>query len=167
VTVENGVLRSFDVGLYAHDGANEVRVSSLLVSGNFFGVYISGTEASVKSSAAAGNGGSGVYVQGESARVQTATAVGNHFDGISIDGDAASVRSSTASGNESDGIIVAGDAAVVRSNRAEANGFSGGVSDAAGLGIEVVNGSFTTPPVGTNVARGNDAPNECNPASLC
>jgi hypothetical protein len=121
----------------------------------------------VKSSAAAGNGGSGVYVQGESARVQTATAVGNHFDGISIDGDAASVRSSTASGNESDGIIVAGDAAVVRSNRAEANGFSGGVSDAAGLGIEVVNGSFTTPPVGTNVARGNDAPNECNPASLC
>jgi len=166
VTVENGVLRSFDVGLYAHDSADDVRVSNLLASGNFFGVYISGNGASVKSSAASGNGG-GVYVQGESARVQTVTAVGNHFDGISIDGDAPSVRSSTASGNESDGIIVAGDAAVIRSNRAEANGFSGGVSDAAGLGIEVVNGSFTTPPVGTSVARGNDAPNECNPASLC
>jgi hypothetical protein len=166
VTVENGVLRNFDVGVYAHDGADEVRVSDLLASGNFYGVYISGNKVWLKSASASGNA-VGVHVQGDSARVQTATAVGNQLDGISIDGDAASVRSSTASGNGADGIVLAGDAAVIRSNRTEANGFSGGASDAAGLGIQVVNGSFTTPPVGTNVARGNDAPNECNPSSLC
>jgi len=166
VTIENGVIRNFDVGVYAHNSADEVRVSDLLASGNFYGVYISGNKAWVRSSAASADA-VGVYVQGDSARVEKATAVGNHLDGISIAGDAASVRSSTASGNESDGISVAGDAAVIRSNRAEANGFSGGASDAAGLGIQVVNGSSTTAPVGTNVARGNDAPNECNPAYLC
>jgi hypothetical protein len=166
VTVKNGVLRNFDVGVYAYDGADEVRVSDLLASGNFSGVYIVGNEAWVKSSAASANG-PGIYVQGESARVEKATAVGNQLSGISIVGDAASVRSSTASGNGGDGIVVAGDAALIKSNRAEANGFSGGASDGAGLGIEVVNGSFTTPPAGTNVARGNDAPNECIPASLC
>ena len=165
VTVENGVLRNFDVGVYAHGSADEVRVSGLLAAGNFYGVYISGDKAWVKSSAADANG-PGIYVQGESARVDRATAVGNELSGISIVGDVASVRSSAASGNGGDGIDVAGDAAVIKSNRAEANGFAGG-SDGAGLGIEVVNGSFTTPPAGTNVARGNDAPNECNPASLC
>jgi hypothetical protein len=165
VTVENGVLRNFDVGVYAHGGADEVRVSDLLASGNFSGIYISGNKAWVKSSAASANG-PGIYVQGASSRVEKATTVGNQLSGISIDGDAASVRSSTASGNGGDGIVVAGDAAVIRSNRADANGFSDGTAG-AGLGIEVVNGSFTTPPAGTNVARGNDAPNECNPASLC
>src|SRR5262245_21696136 len=49
VTVKNGVLRNFDVGVYAYDGADEVRVSDLLASGNFSGVYILGNEAWVKS----------------------------------------------------------------------------------------------------------------------
>jgi len=165
VTVENGVLRNFEVGVYAHGGADEVRVSGLLAVGNFAGVYISGNKAWVRSSTVAADD-LGIYVQGGSARVEKATAVGNQLSGISIDGDTASVRSSTASGNGGDGVRVAGDAAVINSNRAEANGFLDGVAG-AGLGIEVVNGSFTTPPAGTNNARGNDAPNECHPASLC
>jgi hypothetical protein len=50
-------------------------------------------------------------------------------------------------------------------NRADGNGFVGGVSDGLGLGIRVQN--FTTAPVGTNLARGNDDPAECDPGSLC
>jgi hypothetical protein len=71
---------------------------------------------------------------------------------------------STASGNGVAGIHVDGDAANISKNRAVANGFTGG-PDLAGLGIFVEN--FTTPPRGTNTARGNDDPSECSPAALC
>jgi hypothetical protein len=76
----------------------------------------------------------------------------------------ASIKSSTGSGNGVSGIVVSGDAAVLTSNRAEGNGFSGGVSDGNGTGITV---DSTTPPVGTNLARGNDYAGECNPSALC
>lgn len=58
-----------------------------------------------------------------------------------------------------------GDAAALQGNRADGNGFLAGASDDFGLGIEVT--GFTTAPIGTNVALGNDDPAECNPASLC
>jgi len=50
-------------------------------------------------------------------------------------------------------------------DRAEANGFAGGASNAVGLALSAV--GYTIAPVGTNVARGNDDPNECQPVSLC
>ena len=49
------------------------------------------------------------------------------------------------------GITVAGNSASIVSS-------TGAASDGAGLGIDVVKGSFTAPPAGTNVARGTTTP---------
>jgi hypothetical protein len=106
----------------------------------------------------------GINAGGASASVKSSTATGNGILGINIDGPSASLISS-ASGNGEGGISVNGDATQIRGNRAEANGFAGGSSDLAGLGIVAF--GYTKAPVGTNIARGNDDPTECNPASLC
>jgi hypothetical protein len=79
--------------------------------------------------------------------------------------DTAKIVSSTVSGNADGGIAVDGNAAQLKGNHAEANGFAGGASNAVGLGLSAV--GYTIAPVGTNVARGNDDPNECQPVSLC
>ena len=128
-------------------------------------VHLLGASESVKSSAASGNH-DGILIGGDSGKIQSSSAVGNGSFGIFITGDSGSVSSSTASGNGVHGVEVLGDAAKLSGNRAEANGFAGGsASDLTGLGI-FVPGS-TTAPVGTNVARGNDDPAECDPTSLC
>jgi hypothetical protein len=145
VTVKNGVVRSFDVGLQVWPAADGFTVANVLVSGSYTGISVSGDSASMKSVTASGNG----------------------FYGIYIGGNAATIKSSTASGNQTGGIYVAGDSTVIKNNRAEANGFVGGTSpsDLDGLGIYAL--AFSTPPVGKNTARGNDHPAECQPASLC
>jgi len=97
--------------------------------------------------------------------VQSSTASGNAGDGISVTGPSTTIRSSSASGNEADGIHVVGNDARITGNRTDAKGFPGGASDNTGVGIEV--GGYTTFPVGKNVARGNDDPVECFPASIC
>jgi hypothetical protein len=141
-------------------------VTSSTASGNgLHGIWMEGTKHSVKSSTAVGNAGYGIVVSGDAASVTSSSANGNKATGVRVVGSSASIKSSTTSGNGGNGIAVSGDATVLQDNRAEANGFPGGNSDGAGLGIE--NTSFTTPPVGTNVARGNDNPAECGPASLC
>lgn len=103
VTIKSGVLRNFQRGLDAANGADRLALSSVVVSGNNgLGLYLSGDSASVKSSTFSGNAGFGVYVAGASA----------------------TIVSSTASGNGSEGIRVFGDGAAVSANRAEANEFS-------------------------------------------
>ena len=97
--------------------------------------------------------------------MQSSSASGNGNDGIFVTGTSAKIRSSSASGNENDGIHVVGNVGRITGNRTDANGFPGGASDNAGLGIEV--GGYTTFPVGTNAARGNDDPVDCFPASIC
>ena len=124
-----------------------------------------GTKQSVKSSTAVGNAGYGIVVSGDAASVTSASANGNKAHGIRVVGSLASIKSSTTSGNGGHGIYVSGDAATLKANRAEANSFPGGVSDDAGFGI--VTTGFTTPPAGTNVARGNDQSAQCDPSSLC
>jgi hypothetical protein len=99
--------------------------------------------------------------------VKSSTFSGNAGFGVYVTGASATIGSSTASGNGMEGIRVFGDGAAVSANRAEANGFSGAASDGAGLGIDVVKGSFTAPPAGTNVARGDDDPADCDPFHLC
>ena len=79
-------------------------------------------------------------------------------------GDSGSIKSSTASGNDGYGITVLGNAASLKSNQTDGNGFADG-SALGGLGINVTD--YTTPPVGKNVARGNDDPTDCQPALLC
>ena len=151
-------------GIHVLVGPGSVTKST--ASGNgLHGIWMEGTKQSVKSSTAVGNAGYGIVVSGDAASVTSASANGNKAVGIRVVGALASIKSSTTSGNGGHGIAVSGDATVLKGNRAEANGFPGGNSDGAGLGIE--NTSFTTPPVGTNVDRGNDDPAECNPASLC
>lgn len=165
VTIENGALRNFDYGLVGF-AAGKLVVSALRMSGNAGGgLFVVGPAASVRASTATGNGGDGLYVLGASVRVQSSTASGNLGNGIYVSGTSAAIRSSNAFGNAQYGIAVSGDAAVVEGNRAEANGFADGASDLGGLGLDVF--GYTTAPVGTNVARGNDDPAECRPASLC
>jgi hypothetical protein len=82
-----------------------------------------------------------------------------------VQGDDASIASSIASGNGNTGIGVDGNFAAIKGNVANANGFPGGASDDTGPGIGVV--GYTTAPVGTNAAHGNDDPTECTPALLC
>jgi hypothetical protein len=141
-------------------------VTSSTASGNgLHGIWMEGTKQSVKSSTAVGNAGYGIVVSGDAASVTSASANGNKAVGVRVVGSLASIKSSTMSGNGGHGIYVSGDAATLKANRVEGNGFPGGNSDGAGLGIE--NTSFTTPPVGTNVARGNDDPSGCFPSWLC
>ena len=141
-------------------------VSSSTASGNgFYGIFVIGAAASVRSSTASGNAENGIAVGGASASVKSSAASGNGQTGISVSGTSVSVSSSVASGNAMTGIGVSGDAAVITGNRAETNGFAFGASDHNGFGIYAT--GYTTAPVGTNVARGNDDPSECQPASLC
>lgn len=211
VTVENGVVRNFESGIYAVGHADRVVVSGVVLSGSAYGSYVVGDAASIKSSTFAGNatgidifgdsasvaaatvvgnevqgilvtgdafalrsstvsgnGASGISVEGNQASVRLSTLSGNTGQGIDIVGDSASVSSSTAAGNDGGGVFVFGEAAQIKSNRSEGNGFMAGASDGVGLGIRVPNASsMTTPPTGTNAARGNDDPAECDPAWLC
>ncbi len=186
VSVKNGVLRSFGQGVYAPN-ANEFSVVGVVASGNLVsGIVLSGVSVSVKSSVAASNDLDGIALSGPSASVKSSTASANGGNGITLDnGDSLSVtsstasgntgigidvaatvnpfvKSSTASGNGSDGISVGGDAAQIKGNHADGNGF---VASGPGLGIRAT--GFSTAPTGTNFARGNDDPAECDPAALC
>jgi len=148
-------------------GASASIVSST-ASGNLVnGFDVEGASASIKSSTASGNGDDGFFIHGASdgASVASSTAVANGVSGFEVYGNSVSIKSSVASGNVLRGIFVQGDGANVTGNRTDANGFKTGESDDIGLGINV-NG-FTTPPRGSNVARGNDNPADCAPTSLC
>jgi large repetitive protein len=185
VTVENGVVRQFLAGVIA-SSADKVEISNLIGSGNVrIGIQVLGASTTVRSSTASGNGVNGVDILGASATVQSSTASangayglrvtglsgsvksstasGNALDGIHVTGPGAKVQSSEASSNRGHGIFVSGDAAQIKGNRTEANGFAAGFSFGT-TGIYVT--GYTTPPVGRNIARGNDA-GECNPSSLC
>jgi hypothetical protein len=190
VTIKNGVVRNFYMGVDAVNGADKFGVSNLLVSGNLTdGVHVDGFADSVKASNSSANGeygiillGSGMTVQsssatgnvatgilvagGSSAKVQSAAAAGNGGSGISVSAAAARIKSSTAVGNGGNGIEVGGNGAVITGNRADANGFSGGASDLFGTGLYAA-GYTTSPPTGKNTSRGNDDPAGCTPAVLC
>lgn len=186
LTVKNGVLRNFYTGVYAN--GKLISVSNVVASGNAgHGIYVGGDSAKITSSVASGNGADGIrasgkaakiqlssasrnvnggfVVNGDSASIKATTAFGNGSDGIFVSGSSAAIQSSTAAGNGGRGIAVFGSAPSLRGNHANANGFAGGASDLTGLGISAA--GFTTAPVGTNTAQGNDDPAECQPASLC
>ena len=147
-------------------GGSFASIRSATASGNGAnGIYVTGNDASIASSTASGNTNSGVVVVGDSAQIKSAAASGNAGIGIAVQGDGASIGSSTAFGNGNTGIGVDGNLAAIRRNIADANGFPGGASDDTGPGIGVT--GYTTAPVGTNVAHGNDDPADCFPASLC
>jgi hypothetical protein len=185
VTVTNGALRNFDVGVFA-TSADQVSVSKVIASGNRVGALLVGDSASVSSSTLSGNTESdlnipgnrasvtsviadgnpvyGITVEGNGSKVTSVSASGNGYIGIHVTGNSASVKASTAVSNDNWGILIEGDAVQLTGNRAEANGLA--VHDLNGLGIWVV---FTAlPPSGKkNIGRGNDDPGECNPAYLC
>jgi Periplasmic copper-binding protein (NosD) len=164
VTIKNGVIRTFESDVAAYNDADKFSVSDLVISGTpNDGIFVSGASASVKSSTAGGNA-YGIVIFGPLALVRTSTASGNTASGVYVNGAAARIQSSTASGNGAHGIRVDGDAPRITGNHTDVNGFVGGF-DLNGLGI-VVSG-YTTAPVGTNVAHGNDDPSECAPTSLC
>jgi Right handed beta helix region len=151
-------------GIYV-DGDSASIKSSVTAGNHGDGITMLGASLSIKSSSAVGNGNDGVYLAGGSASVASTTASANGSVGLYISGDSASIKSTTASGNGVYGIDLHGDLGTLKGNRADGNGFAGGVSDGFGVGIFTDN--FTTPPVGTNIARGNDDPAGCFPSSLC
>jgi large repetitive protein len=188
ITIKNGLVRNFYLGVDAEGAADGVSVSSLVAtgngsygilidgdsgkvqsstaSGNFTaGIFVGGDFAQVKSSTMAGNGSYGMIIGGDFAQIRSSTAAGSSTIGIEVIGDSAQVTSSVATGNGVDGIYVSGDAWSIKGNDTDGNGFAGGASDLAGLGIHALN--YTTAPAGKNVARGNDDPAECGPALLC
>lgn len=148
------------------DGA-AASLKSALASGNRnSGVSMAGAKASVQATTASGNGG-GIYISGAQASVKSSIASGSDAGyGIYITGNQTLVQSSTVNGNYADGIYVFGDAAKVTHNIVDGNGYADGLSDGASMGI-YTNPLYTTPPTGSNVAHGNDDPQECIPALLC
>jgi hypothetical protein len=129
------------------------------------GIWLIGDGSSIRSSSAHGNASTGFALHGDSTSVTSSATSANGGWGLYVEGASASVKSTKASGNAAHGIEVSGDAATLKGNRAEGNGFLGGISDGVGSGILV--GGYTLSPAGTNLARGNDNPAECSPASLC
>ena len=185
LTIKNGVIRNFEIGIVVI--GDDLAISNIVATGNANdGINVTG-QAKIKSSNLSGNGddgfeghgngtsitktdasdnvSSGVFVVADALSVSSVTAAGNQF-GIAVNGDGAAIRSSVVTGNSDTGIFVAGNAASLKGNRAVGNGFVGGASDLAGFGTEVTSFS-SSPPVGVNVALGNDNPNECSPATLC
>ena len=114
VTVRNGVLRNFAVGVYAN--ADNVSISNLVASGNSaIGIFVGGGSAKIASATASGNGQYGIAVSGDSGSITSSRASGNVGLGITISGNSASITSSTASANGSTGIAVSGSAASIKS----------------------------------------------------
>jgi large repetitive protein len=188
ITIKNGLIRNFYLGVAADGAADSVSVSSLVANGNSVygisivgdsakvqsstasgnataGIFVGGDFAQVKSLTVAGNGSYGMIVGGDFARIKSSTAAGSSTLGFEVIGDSAQVTSSIAAGNGVDGIYVNGDAPSIKGNHADGNGFATGASDLAGLGIHALN--YTTAPVGKNIARANDDPTDCQPALLC
>jgi Right handed beta helix region len=144
----------------------KVSVTSTTAAANgTYGIWLRTGNSSVRSSSALGNVSTGIVLEGDSNSVTSSTTSGNGGWGLSIKGNHASVKSTKASSNAGHGIEVSGDAATLKSNQAQGNGFLGGISDGVGQGILV--SGYTIAPGGTNLARGNDDPAECSPASLC
>jgi hypothetical protein len=168
LTVKNGVVRNFDIGVAAYNGADQTSISGLLASGNASdGIFVAGASATIKSSTSSGNAGSGIDVGGVGVKIQSSAAVGNGIVGIQVNGDSTSVTSSIASGNRSLGIEVVGDFAVIRSTTASGNVVEGILvsgsaariqsSTASGngsIGIEV-DGGFGAAQVKSNRAEAN------------
>jgi len=122
VTIKNGVVRNFGIGIDLTSGADNVSVSNVVSAGNTQrGIQIQGTSASVKSSSASGNGWDGILVTGEKASIMSTTAAGNGVDGVSVKGDGASLKSSTVVGNASYGVEMQSNVASVASTTVSGN----------------------------------------------
>jgi hypothetical protein len=77
VTVKNGTVRNFFIGVDAYAGANRVSISDVVASGNAgYGVEVLGDLAKIKSATASGNASDGFVVAVESAAFQSAIARG-------------------------------------------------------------------------------------------
>ncbi len=166
LTVRNGVLRNFAIGVFAFNGADEVSLSNLAASGNTaYGIYVHGASTTVKSSTASGNS-KGIQVDGDSATIQSLTASGNSAHGIVVNGDLAEIKSSIASGNAATGIIANGASDSISSSTASGNGFHGILvtgasasvtsSTASGNGANGMAVSGASASVKSSTASGND-----------
>jgi Right handed beta helix region len=149
ITIKNGVVRNFTIGLNAFNGADNVIVSNVVSYGNAQqGAVISGASASIKSLTTAGNGGDGIEVFDLTAAggpsINSSTASGNAGSGIVVGGDNSSVQASTAAGNGAHGISLEGDFDSVESSSADGN--------ADGISVQ---GDFAS--VVSSIASGNTA----------
>ncbi len=188
----NAVLNNGQTGIIMFAGNSSVARNS--VRGNDeFGIQVSGPRSSVAMNAVVGNRVAGIVVAEGFANPDDTSVVGNTANAngesgiIALDGERltfrgnrtdnneesgifvfesvtpVSVSKNTANGNGELGIGVQAAVASLRMNRAGGNGLRNGIDDDTGLGVfadGTVSGS-------RNVARGNDDPRECDPATIC
>jgi hypothetical protein len=129
VTIKNGTLSDFDVGIYVDGGdptygfTNGITVRDVAVVDNSnSGISIFGAFARVMSSEASSNdGGAGIEIYGDEATVERSRVFDNGFQGILIDGDRARVASSRIKRNGLDGVFIRGGLPVVTSSIASFN----------------------------------------------
>ena len=180
LAVKDGFVRNFSRGIQA-ENADGVRVTNVVVSGNFSdGILVEGNAAQITSSSTAADGNGGIRIDGDfaqiksstvfddivvvgaDARVTSSTSTGGVF-GIDVVGGFAQIKSSTASGNF-DGIRVRGDAPTVTSSTVSGNKDDG--MDIEGDGA-VVRSSSASDNSGVGIfVSGNSASLTGNQATL-
>jgi hypothetical protein len=133
VTVKNGTLSNFDLGIYVDGGdptygfTNGMTVRDVAAVNNTnSGIWIFGAFARVISSEVSSNdGGAGIEIYGDTAKVEFSNVFDNGFSGIFIDGDYARVASSRIKRNGQDGVFIRGALPVVTSSIASFNARDG------------------------------------------
>ena len=127
VTVENGVIRDFGIGIDA-ERDDHFSVRNVVASGNGLGIYLAGAvSGSIQSSTVSGNLNGITIIGGQHSSVTSSTASGNRSFGLVDYGVGDKIRAVTASGNVGDGIRVgaAASGTSVTSSTADGNGSLG------------------------------------------
>ncbi len=138
ITVKNGTLTKFAVGIDATNASNNVQILHVTTSGNVNdGVDLNGNSPRLIAVSAVGNGGDGFDVDASSTRLvlKNSTASGNSFTGYDLTGSFRIARSE-ASGNGSDGMnLLSFGSSIIRRSTLLGNGGIGLTVDGDGVRI--------------------------------
>ena len=132
------------------------------------GLYVDEvSDGSVSDNILAGNHGDGLVIGGITQREQVTGNGGfnNRGRGIVVGGGYTRLSYNQATGNFLSGILVSGPRHQLKRNLASDNGFSGGVSDGSGVGIDALGASHLR--AAHNHAHGNDDHRQCLPRRIC
>ena len=170
IAKENRTIGNSFNGFHLEGGGDHRLVRNKSIGNGVFGFHLESTIVNrLRENTADANALTGIMLSdADQITISGNSARGNHERGIWVlaGSDPVDVLSNTASENGLHGIESADNDDVIANNRAHRNGF---LNDNTVSGNNV--GLGITAPPGTpgsgNVARGNDDPAECVPASLC
>ncbi len=114
VTIKNGTIRHFDVGIASHVGVTElVKVSEVTLRDHVgFGMAASARTVVVDKCSVMNNG-VGLAVGGETVKITATVAVGNTNDGVELDADRAKIANLVSTANGGHGFALTGGGARV------------------------------------------------------